>query len=59
MHWKVRTKVSRMRHQQWRVEQNMKRDVARAEAVQGSALVCYHSLLRVKNLCAYHTCRHG
>ncbi len=31
----VRTKVSRMKHQQWRIEQNMKRDTARADALQG------------------------
>ncbi len=33
----VRTKVSRMKHQQWRIEQNMKRDGNRAEALQGSS----------------------
>ncbi len=31
----VRSKVSRMRHQQWRLESNMKKDQARAEALTG------------------------
>lgn len=32
----VRNKVSRMKHMQWRMESNMNRDIARAEAIQGN-----------------------
>jgi hypothetical protein len=47
----VRSRVSRMRHQQWRVESNMKKDINRAEAIKGelkryAITNCFSVLLR-------------
>merc|ERR1712010_15131 len=31
----VRSRVARMKHQQWRIQSNMKKDIDRAEAITG------------------------